>query len=119
MFDRGKDLFTDFVKDHYEIKKNSKDSVKITTAKLFLNSIYGRMGMKDIDSTIEILSLDEAKELEKKNNISIFSQIGKNKVLVKYSDRIPKNIKYKNNKLDSIDSIRKILDKTQLKELDF
>ena len=47
-FKRGKDLFTKYVKDHYEIKKNSSDQVKKSNAKLFLNSLYGRFGMKDI-----------------------------------------------------------------------
>ena len=73
IFERGIDLFKDFVTDHYEIKKLSIDSVQKTTAKLFLNALYGRMGMKDIDSTIEIISLDEASELEKRSNVTIFS----------------------------------------------
>jgi len=47
-FSRGKDLFTNYVKDHYEIKKNSKDPIQRSSAKLFLNSLYGRFGMKDI-----------------------------------------------------------------------
>jgi len=120
IFERGKDLFKDFVKDHYEIKKLSKDSVQKTTAKLFLNSLYGRMGMKNIESTLEILESTEAKALDKKKNITIFSQLSNSKVLVKYSDRIPYNIKklYKENKLDSIDSLDRNLNKLQLKELD-
>jgi len=107
IFERGKDLFKDYVNFHYEIKKLSKDSIEKSTAKLFLNSLYGRMGMKEIDSTIEIIEiidLTEAKNLDKTNNVSIFSQLGNNKVLVKYNDRIPQNIKslYKKNKTDSI-----------------
>jgi len=77
------------------------------------------MGMKDIDSTIEIIDLVEAKQLEKKSNVSIFSQLGNNKILVKYSDRIPQNIKilYKENKSDS-NLENKRLNKNQLKDLD-
>jgi hypothetical protein len=62
------------------------------------------MGMKEIDSTIEILDLVEAKHLDRKRNVSIFSQLGNNKVLVRYSEKIPQNIKklYKENKSDSI-----------------
>jgi len=102
------------------MKKLRKDSVKKTTAKLFLNYLYGRMGMKDIDSTIEILDLNEAKQLDKKSNVSIFSQLGNNKVLVKYSEKIPYSIKklYKENKIDPINSTNKRLNKTQLKDLD-
>ena len=113
IFERGKDLFKDFVNDHYEIKKKlSKDSVQKTTAKLFLNALYGRMGMREIESTIEILDLIEAKELEKKSNVSIFSQLGNNKVLVKYSERIPLNIRnlYKNKSV-TIKSVNKKLNK--------
>lgn len=76
--------------------------------------------MREIESTIEILDLIEAKELEKKSNVSIFSQLGNNKVLVKYSERIPLNIRnlYKNKSV-TIKSVNKKLNKSQLKELDF
>lgn len=79
------------------------------------------MGMKEIDNTMEILELKEARSLEKKNNISIFSHLSNNKVLVKYNDKIPQNIKklYKEDTLDPNDSVRKIFNKSQLKELDF
>jgi len=46
------------------LKKKSSDAVKRTTAKLFLNALYGRMGMKEIDNTMEILELKEARLLE-------------------------------------------------------
>ena len=119
IFERGKDLFKEFVNYHYEIKKLSKDSVQKNMAKFLLNSLYGRMGMKEIDSTIEIINLDEAKQLEKKSNISIFSHLGNNKVLVKYSDSIPRNIRnlYKKNNSDP-NLVNKRLSKSQLKELD-
>lgn len=69
------------------------------------------MGMKEIDNTMEILELKEARSLEKKNNISIFSHLSNNKVLVKYSDKISQNIKklYKEDTLDPNDSVKKII----------
>ena len=120
IFERGKDLFKEYVNYHYDLKKLSEDPIEKTMAKLFLNYLYGRMGMKEIDSTIDILDITEAKELDKTNNVTIFSQLGNNKVLVKYSDKIPYNIKklLKTNNQDFTDSKFKKLNKTQLKELD-
>jgi hypothetical protein len=54
-FKRGKDLFTKYVMDHYEIKKLSKDPVQRSIAKSLLNSLYGRFGMKDIESSMKII----------------------------------------------------------------
>lgn len=60
IFERGKDLFTDFVKDHYEIKKNSKDLTQRNISKLFLNSLYGRLGMSEIEDKMEIVDKESA-----------------------------------------------------------
>ena len=72
-FKRGKDLFKNFINNHYEIKKLSSDSVQKATAKLFLNSLYGRLGIKDIDSVMKIVNKDEAKDLDKNTNVTVIS----------------------------------------------
>jgi hypothetical protein len=77
------------------------------------------MGMKDIDSELQIVDFDEALKLDKTKNITLFSKLGNNKVLIKYKGKIPENIKnlYKNTKLNSIEKETKLLNKNQIKEL--
>jgi len=64
-FNRGKDLFSKYVKDFYEIKKSANDPVQRTIAKLFLNTLYGRMGMRDIKNITKIVDQKEAETLDK------------------------------------------------------
>ncbi len=72
-FERGKDLFKGYVLDHYENNQNYKDPVQRTISKLFFNSLYGRFGMKSIESTLKIVDKKEAEYLDKNTNVSIFS----------------------------------------------
>jgi hypothetical protein len=72
-FKRGKDLFNDYVMDHFEIKKSSFDPIQRSIAKLFLNALYGRFGMKEIENTMKIVNKKEAFNLDKNTNVSIFS----------------------------------------------
>jgi hypothetical protein len=92
-FKRGKDLFRDYVIDHFEIKKTSNDPIQKAIAKLFLNSLYGRLGMKDIDSNMKIVDRIEAHNLDKNTNVSVFSGLTDDKYLVKYSGQISDSIK--------------------------
>jgi hypothetical protein len=92
-FERGKDLFKNYVNDHYKLKENSRDPVQRTIAKLFLNSLYGRMGMKEINNVMEIVNKKEAENLDKNTNISILSELGNDKYLVRYSGQINDNIR--------------------------
>ena len=49
LFEKGFNLFTDFVGFLYKIKKDSpKNGVNYTIAKLIMNSVYGRLGMNPI-----------------------------------------------------------------------
>jgi hypothetical protein len=90
---RGKDLFKAYVNDHYDLKKSAKDPVQRATAKLILNSLYGRMGMKEIDNVIEIVNKEKAEYLDKNTNVTIISELGRDKYLVKYVGRIADNIR--------------------------
>lgn len=93
LFERGKDLFKDFVNYHYEIKKLSKDAVQRNVCKLLLNSLYGRLGINEITDKMEIVDRDLIENLDKSYNISILSELENNKYLIKYSDLIDENIK--------------------------
>jgi hypothetical protein len=92
-FKRGKNLFKDYVNDHYEIKKNSKDPVQRAIAKLFLNALYGKMGMKELENTLKIVSKKEALDLDKNTNVSVVSELAENKYMVRYSGHINDNIR--------------------------
>jgi len=105
-FERGKNLFKQYVDNFYEIKKNTKDPVERALSKLMLNSLYGKFGMKDIVSNMKILSKKEANKITKNYNYSIFADLGKDKVLVKYSSKLPEPltalIKDNNDKMNEI-----------------
>ncbi|KAJ3220452.1 hypothetical protein HK099_004345 [Clydaea vesicula] len=47
-FERNSNIFKTYINDFYSIKVNSKGAER-NLAKLFLNSLYGRMGIKPID----------------------------------------------------------------------
>ena len=102
-FKRGKGLFTKYVEDHFEIKSSSKDPVQYSIAKLFLNALYGRMGMKNIEDTMKIVDRKQAETLDKNTNVSVFSELTDGRYLVRYKGKISDRIRklYKDSSLDS------------------
>jgi len=92
-FKRGINLFKDYVNDHYEIKSTTTDPVQKTISKLFLNSLYGRMGMKEIDNIIKIVNKKEAETLDKDVNISIISELDNDKYMIRYNGKITDKIR--------------------------
>jgi hypothetical protein len=51
--------FEKFVRDFYNIKKNSNDKIKRNIAKLLLNSLYGRFGMNYELSSFKVIKIEE------------------------------------------------------------
>ena len=100
-FERGIDLFKDYVKDHYDVKSSTNDPVQRSIAKLFLNALYGRMGMKELENTLKIVDKNEVEILDKNTNVSIISELTENKFMIKYTGKITDNIRklYKNDSL--------------------
>ena len=92
-FQKGKDLFKDYVNDHYKDKKLSKDPVQRNISKLFLNSLYGRLGINETGDTLEIVSKESMLNLDWNTYVSIISELGNNKYLVKYSGLINDSIR--------------------------
>ena len=116
-FKRGKDLFKKYIDDHYEIKSSTSDPVQKATAKLFLNSLYGRMGMKNIKNVMEIVNKKEAENLDKNTNVSIFSELGNDKYLIRHSGQINDSIR-KLYKIDPLVSEKnKFYNKEELRKL--
>jgi hypothetical protein len=81
------------VVDHYKLKRSAKDPVQRTISKLFLNSLYGRMGMKEIDTLMRIVDKKEAELLDKNTNVTIISELGSDKFMVRYSGKLTDNIR--------------------------
>ena len=92
-FERGKNLFKDYVETMYDIKKNTNDPVERAMSKLLLNSLYGKFGMRDITSTMKIVDKDEAKKITKDYNYSLFADLSPDKVLIKYSSKLPEPLR--------------------------
>ena len=113
-FERGKDLFKNYVENIYNIKKTTKDPVEKTLSKLLLNSLYGKFGMKDITSNIKIVNKEDSKKITNKYNFSMFAELDNGKVLIKYSSKIPDSLRklLKDNDSDP----KKITDKTLFKK---
>jgi hypothetical protein len=82
-FEQGKDLFKDYIDFHYELKKTVTDSIIKKIAKLGLNSLYGRMGMKDIVEHVKIVDRFELNKLDTKYNHEIIAELDHEKFLVK------------------------------------
>lgn len=81
------------VNKHYELKKNATDPIQRKFSKLVLNSLYGKFGQKEINSTIKIVDVKEANRISKNYNYSIFAKLNEEKVLVKYSSRINEKLR--------------------------
>lgn len=76
-----------------KLKKNSKNQIQRSIAKLFLNALYGRLGMKELESTLRIVDKKEGDDLYKNTNVTVFSELTDNKYLIKYKGKVTDNIK--------------------------
>jgi len=93
-FERGKDLFKDYVNNFYKIKSNTNNNVERNIAKLMLNSLYGRFGMKEIDGTIQIMSdIEYNNKIDKHFNHTVLSDLDTGYKLVKYADKIDERLR--------------------------
>ena len=118
-FNRGKDLFKDYVNDHFEIKKKGKDPVQINIAKLLLNSLYGRLGMSEKTEQLVIVNKESMELLDITFNVSIISELRNNKYLVKYNGELePELIALYSNEISELNKNKKLKgDKAKLKKL--
>nr|QWO71426.1 DNA polymerase [Termitomyces sp. T73sscA] len=93
-FEKGKKVFDSFILDIYEkrleAKKKGLSSLQYIF-KLILNSLYGRMGMKDLENKLEIIDKDKAEILLSKKNITFYADMG-DKCIIKYINNINPNI---------------------------
>jgi len=70
-FDKGI-IFKDYVEELYKFRLNyPKTDPMNYIAKLFLNSLYGRLGMKDEFDSIQLITEHEFSKLDAKNKLAI------------------------------------------------
>jgi hypothetical protein len=92
-FERGKGLFDRYVLEHYNEKRNASDNISKQMAKLFLNSLYGKFGMKDIENHMGIIPNEKVKKIVDSYNYKDIEPINEEYSLVKYSGKLPESIR--------------------------
>ena len=83
-FTRGKSIFKDYVTKFYELKRKATNPVQKTIAKLLLNSLYGRFGMRADPTRAEILTKSEFNHISQNHQIKSYSEIMPDRFLVQY-----------------------------------
>ena len=69
-FDKSENIFNSFITNYFNIKAGlSNINMDRTTAKLLINSLYGRLGMKPYQDIIEIVDSNKAKDILSKYNV--------------------------------------------------
>jgi hypothetical protein len=104
------ELFGKFVDSLYFIKTNSLNSVDKITAKLILNSTYGKFAQKDQEYHIKLLEKSEADKIVSKYHYSYFSEISKDLVLIKYGGKLNDKLRklYIENINDNLNSLEEV-----------
>jgi len=89
-FDRTPDVFKKYVLELYQDKQNATDVATRNISKLLLNSLYGKFGMKEIDSVIKIMPNYEAAQISNSYHVDYIHLLNSDCSLVKYRGRLPK-----------------------------
>ena len=108
IYERGKNIFYDYVKQMASIKDSSSGAMR-NIHKLLLNTPYGRMGMNNDRPIVQIVSKEQFQELELRYNITYFIELDEDKVFVKY-DKFVDKIKCEQTDADYEGELLKILD---------
>jgi hypothetical protein len=87
IFDRG-NIFKDYINSLYNLRlEYDKSDPMNYTAKILLNSLYGRFGMNDDFNLLDIVDQKELREMEKSHlTLSDIISFSSNKFLVSYSN---------------------------------
>jgi len=65
-------------------KSELKVQLKENIAKLMLNSLYGKFGMKDIYNNLKIVHLLKLINISKKYNYNLFVKLSNGNIMIKY-----------------------------------
>jgi DNA polymerase elongation subunit (family B) len=83
-------IFDDFVKNFENLKK--KDEIHKKFAKLIINSLYGRMGMNNMEEESLIIKKNDFRIYEKKYRIKSFVELNEI-ILINIENTIKKKLK--------------------------
>jgi len=85
-FEKGY-IFKDYIENLYSIRLSFPKTDPLNfTAKILLNSLYGRFGMNDDFDILEIVGEKDLLEIESEYTVSEIKALGVNKYLVSYSN---------------------------------
>jgi hypothetical protein len=86
-FDKTSNIFNSFINKFFNIKAGSSQiKMDRTTAKMILNSLFGRLGMKPNQDIIEIVDSTKALEILSKFNVKEQYQITENLEFLRYDN---------------------------------
>ena len=84
-FDKSSNVFNSFVNKYFDIKAGLSSTIMDrTTAKMILNSLYGRLGIKPYIDNIEIVETTKAEEILSKFVVKEHYQITDNLEFLRY-----------------------------------
>lgn len=115
-FKRGANLFKEYVDLHYEDKKNASDPIKRNVSKLLLNCLYGKFGMKDIESHMKIVKTKDIESITNNYNFDIIAKISDNESVIKYTSRISEKLRKLYKDIDESDEKKNLTPKDFKKE---
>lgn len=84
IFDKGFNVFDDYINKMAFVKNNSEGGMR-ETHKLLLNTLYGRMGMKNYNEKVEIVSTEKAQEIFLSNSVIDNFKLEYNKEYIRYN----------------------------------
>lgn len=118
-FNKGVDIFKDYVIELYNKRLKAREDNNtelVYIYKLLLNSLYGRMGMREFENRVVIVSSEEAEKIVKNKNVLYLRKMN-DKVLVRYNNNISskllKMINDINSKLENVHNKIKQINKSR------
>jgi DNA polymerase type B, organellar and viral len=102
-FEKGVDIFKDFVNNLYENRieaKNNGNNALALIYKLILNNLYGRLGMKFVENKVVIVDTNKTAEILTNKNVTLTKSLN-SKIVIKYNGNIDREF---------LNNIRKIRD---------
>nr|YP_009744359.1 hypothetical protein [Xylaria hypoxylon]QIE13215.1 hypothetical protein [Xylaria hypoxylon] len=91
-FNKEYEVFDQYVKDIYNIKRNTDNSVERTVSKSLLNNLLGRFGLNINKPVSEIVNNEKLDMLLSTRECNSFKKINENSYLVSYYPKISRNI---------------------------
>ncbi len=90
-FKKSNDLFNDFIIKYYNLRNEAKEKgffSKAFTAKLIMNTLYGRLGMKESKDIIKYVSKSESDLIHLYHNVSDNFTLNEDLEYIKYSKKV-------------------------------